>query len=116
MDAKERWIAAALEEGWELPEEVFDLSEYSGKFTIRMPKSLHRRLVLMAYLEGVSLNQYVLYLLSGGSPRYVLHVTMTPFERTSEAVKEQWETLDPAKKRLRTPPDFCLKRGMFPRY
>lgn len=34
MDAKERWIAAALEEGWELPEEVFDLSEYSGKFTI----------------------------------------------------------------------------------
>lgn len=38
--------------------------EYSGKFVIRVPKSLHRDLVEAAGREGMSLNAYVNYLLA----------------------------------------------------
>lgn len=40
------------------------LEGYSGKFLVRVPKSLHKRLAEEAALEGVSLNQYALYKLS----------------------------------------------------
>ncbi len=58
VDAKRAWIEDALEAGEEipLPRKVED---YSGKFVVRLPKSLHRQLVEIANQEGVSLNTYV---------------------------------------------------------
>jgi antitoxin HicB len=38
--------------------------QYSGKFNIRIPKSLHRKLDEMAEEEGVSLNHYLVSTLS----------------------------------------------------
>ena len=38
--------------------------KYSGKFVVRLPKSLHQRLVIEAEKEGVSLNQLALYKLA----------------------------------------------------
>jgi len=38
--------------------------EYSGKISLRMPKSLHKDLVQEAKEEGVSLNQFILYKLA----------------------------------------------------
>lgn len=38
--------------------------EYNGKISLRLPKSLHKDLVVNAKKEGVSLNQYLLYKLS----------------------------------------------------
>jgi antitoxin HicB len=38
--------------------------EYSGNFIVRGPKSLHKFLAEQAGREGVTLNQYVVYLLS----------------------------------------------------
>lgn len=38
--------------------------EYSGKISLRLPKSLHKDLASYAKQEGVSLNQYLLYKLS----------------------------------------------------
>jgi len=57
-DAKRAWIESALEDGEEipLPRKVED---YSGKFVVRLPKSLHKQLVNTANQEGVSLNTYV---------------------------------------------------------
>lgn len=40
------------------------VSEYSGKISLRIPKSLHKKLAEEARAEGVSLNQYALYKLS----------------------------------------------------
>ena len=40
------------------------LEEYSGKLVIRIPRSLHKQLKEAAEIEGVSLNQYMLYKLS----------------------------------------------------
>ena len=65
-DAKKAWLKAALEEGIEIaePKPDPDLTEYSGQFKLRMPKSLHRSLSVHAKEEGISMNQYCLYLLS----------------------------------------------------
>lgn len=38
--------------------------EYSGKFVVRIPKTLHKRLAMEAKNEGVSLNQYAAYKLA----------------------------------------------------
>lgn len=40
------------------------LTEFSGKFSVRIPRSLHRNLVKQARMENVSLNQEILHLLS----------------------------------------------------
>jgi predicted RNase H-like HicB family nuclease len=48
----------------DLPIPVPVAAEYSGKFVTRVPKSLHRDLVQSAKREGMSLNSYVVALLS----------------------------------------------------
>jgi len=63
-DAMEGWITTKLENGFPVPE-PFDDNRYSGKFVLRLPKSLHAQLALDAQREGVSLNQYTLYKLAG---------------------------------------------------
>ena len=65
-DAKREWIAAALEEGYPVPEPEHD-ENYSGQFKLRIPKSLHRYLAEQSRREGISMNQYCLYLLSKNS-------------------------------------------------
>lgn len=62
-DAKKAWLEAALEEGQEIPRPD-DLNDYSGQFKLRIPKSLHRQLSEHSKREGISMNQYCLYLLS----------------------------------------------------
>ena len=62
-DAKRAWLEAALEDGYEIPVPETEES-YPGQCKFRMPKSLHRQLAEHAKLEGISMNQYCLYLLS----------------------------------------------------
>lgn len=40
------------------------INEYSGELRVRFPKSLHKELAEQAEVEGVSLNQYLIYLLT----------------------------------------------------
>lgn len=63
-DAKMAWIETALEEGIEIPEPVPNEDEFSGKFNLRIPRSLHRDLTRRAEKEKVSLNLLATYLLS----------------------------------------------------
>ncbi len=62
-DAKRAWLTAALEEDYPIPELLGD-DAYSGQFKVRLPKSLHRQLAEHAKREGISMNQYCLYLLT----------------------------------------------------
>ena len=56
IDAAMRaWIEVALDDGQPIPEPR-PLESYSGKFMVRLPKSLHRQL---ADRDGVSLNALV---------------------------------------------------------
>ncbi len=68
-DCKREWLAAALEDGIEIPE-VGDVSEYSGQFKLRIPKSLHKSLAEHSKAEGISMNQYCLYLLTKNDAEY----------------------------------------------
>ncbi|MEH2230877.1 MAG: type II toxin-antitoxin system HicB family antitoxin [Nostoc sp.] len=62
-EARELWIATAYEAGDDIPLPSSN-DNYSGKLLLRMPKSLHRRLAETSEREGVSLNQYIVSLLS----------------------------------------------------
>lgn len=62
-DAKREWLIAAMEEKLEIPEPV-TLDDYSGQFKLRIPKSLHHSLAIHAKEEGISMNQYCMYLLA----------------------------------------------------
>ena len=62
-DAMAGWIEVALSEGLPIPEPASE-AEYSGRFLVRAPKSLHRDLVRRAQAEGASLNQFVVTTLS----------------------------------------------------
>jgi antitoxin HicB len=63
QDAMAAWLEVALEDGREIPE-PHRTDDYSGKFVVRLPKSLHRALVEAAERDGVSLNQWVNVVLS----------------------------------------------------
>lgn len=62
-EAMEGWIETKLEGGFDVPLPV-GYDDFSGKFIVRIPKSLHYKLSVEAEQEGVSLNQYALYKLS----------------------------------------------------
>lgn len=63
LDAKKAWIEAALEDGVAI-QEPDSLEDYSGQFKLRLPRSLHRLLAEHSKREGISMNQYCVYLLS----------------------------------------------------
>jgi len=62
-EARHLWLEVAYEDGQDIPLPR-DSNQYSGKFFIRMTKSLHRRLNHLAGREGVSLNQFLVATLS----------------------------------------------------
>ena len=62
-DCKKEWLAAALEDGIDIPVPVSE-DKYSGQFKLRIPKSLHKSLAEHSKAEGISMNQYCLYLLA----------------------------------------------------
>lgn len=61
--ALEGYIENSLELNLPIPLAKSD-DDFSGRFMVRIPKSLHRDLVIEAEREGTSLNQYALYKLS----------------------------------------------------
>ena len=63
LEAKRVWLEAALEDGIEIQEPV-SVKDYSGQFKLRLPKSLHKSLAEQSKQEGVSMNQYCVYLLT----------------------------------------------------
>ena len=46
------------------------IEEYSGQFKLRIPKSLHRSLAEHSKKEGISMNQYCVYLLAKNDAVY----------------------------------------------
>ena len=62
-EAMEGWIETKLEDGFSIPLPI-DSEKYSGRFVLRIPKTLHARLAMEAAKDGVPLNQYALYRLS----------------------------------------------------
>jgi len=62
-EARQLWLESAYEDGLDIPIPRGE-EKYSGKFNVRFPRSLHRKLDQLADREGVSLNQYLVATLS----------------------------------------------------
>lgn len=58
QDAMRGWIEIGLEDGQPIPEPLPE-EGFSGKFVVRVPRSLHRQLAECADRDGVSLNAFV---------------------------------------------------------
>lgn len=56
-EAKKEWFTYMLENNLAIPEPA-DAS-YSGRFMVRIPKTLHKIITEQSKREGLSLNQYV---------------------------------------------------------
>ncbi len=68
-EAKKEWLKAAIE-GHININEPESLESYSGQFKLRLPKTLHKTLAEDSKKEGVSMNQYCVYLLSKNSAEH----------------------------------------------
>ena len=64
IDAIETTAEALSGSGKKLPAPIVPDTTYSGRVTLRLPVSLHRALALQAEAEGISLNQWLVTLLS----------------------------------------------------
>lgn len=61
--AAEAYLATLKESGASVPSPT-KVESYSGQIRFRMPKGLHARLAAAAEVEGISLNTYIVSLLS----------------------------------------------------
>jgi predicted RNase H-like HicB family nuclease len=66
QDAIAAWIEAQRAAGNPVPAPSRPSREHSGKVLLRMPRSLHAKLAFAASDEDVSLNQYIVHVLSAG--------------------------------------------------
>jgi len=62
-DAKKCWLESALSNESFIPEPKA-IEEYPNNFKMRMPRTLYKQLANDAKMQGVSMNQYCLFLLS----------------------------------------------------
>lgn len=88
-EARQLWLETAYEFGDEIPLPSSE-REYSGRILLRMPRSLHRRLAEEAEAEGVSLNQYIVSLLSERSSVRSLLTALRNL--TEESSRRSWST------------------------
>ena len=76
-DAMRAWMWAAVEDNAPIPDPDEE-REFSGRFVIRVPASLHRTLSELAVAEGVSLNQLIVSELSKSVGQISTRVRPTP--------------------------------------
>lgn len=69
QDAVSAWLQAAKAAGKRVPAPSVaePVGRYSGKFLVRVPRSLHARLAREAAQQGVSLNQWAATKLAGSN-------------------------------------------------
>jgi antitoxin HicB len=71
QEAKELWMKSQSDNGGEIPEPTNE-DDFSGRFVLRIPRTLHHSLAYQAQKQGVSLNHYASYLLAERHPLYAL--------------------------------------------
>jgi len=86
QDALAAWLEVALEDGRPIAEPQ-TAETYSGRFVVRVPRTLHQQLVEAAEQEGVSLNQFINVTLAGRITRPTIAKAKSPrmMDRTRSA-------------------------------
>jgi antitoxin HicB len=104
-DAMAAWLTVAVERRNPIPEPAHD---FSGKFVLRLPKTLHQRLAARATAEGISLNQLAATYVARGvgsqegqeqpSMEYLIETAagLSSALRKTLIAAEVWRPFDPA--------------------
>ncbi|MEO3734427.1 toxin-antitoxin system HicB family antitoxin [Lactiplantibacillus plantarum] len=92
--AKKVWVEKCLADGIKIPEPISDT--YSGRVTLRMPRELHEQLSIRAAENSVSLNSYLIALLSKDTELHaendrLLNVISNTMEFGKKSLSE-WKT------------------------
>ena len=61
--AMELWLDVAKTRKWSVPKPISEKAP-AGRILLRLPKELHRDYLSLATKDGISLNQYMLYVLA----------------------------------------------------
>ncbi|MEW6659767.1 MAG: type II toxin-antitoxin system HicB family antitoxin [Thermodesulfobacteriota bacterium] len=71
----ESWIDAALSQGQEIPK-PFATYDFSGRISLRIPRSIHKQAAKFAEMDDTSLNQFILSAISGrvGAEEFFEHL------------------------------------------
>lgn len=93
-DAMRGWIEIGLEDGQPIPEPRL-AETHSGKFVVRLPRSLHRELAEAADRDGVSLNTYISVAL-GRAVGYAPAPAPAPEESGRQMPAPAWPHVSPA--------------------
>jgi antitoxin HicB len=90
-EAKKDWITDSLEEGESVPVPI-EIDRYSGKILVRMSRSLHRALSLIAESEKLSLNQLIVTILAKEVGRFsVLNRAEEKIDRLLDRINDVLE-------------------------
>lgn len=88
------WLKAAIDKGYKItePDDSDVYQNFSGKVSLRMPKTQHSRLAQLAKLEGMSLNSYINYVIGLGIESTSLFYEKISIEKT-ESQGEEYNTI-----------------------
>ena len=89
IDSIETTMEIFAEKNRPMPMPIVPVDNFSGRVTLRLPKSLHRVLANTSKDEGVSLNQYLCNVLS----------YFSGFSNKPEKVLEEWSPVERKKSR-----------------
>lgn len=93
-ETKKDWFEIYLKEGIEIkePEEI-ETREYSGRLLLRIPKNLHRDLDNNAKQNDISLNQYLIYLLSTNIEKFENNKIISGIHRSIFMIKRYFDKM-----------------------
>ena len=90
---KNLWLEGQFNSKQSIPVPT-DEDDFSGKFVLRIPKTLHRSLAYQARRQGVSLNHYASHLLSErNSSNELHHVARGLVEFCTHQIQDNWRNL-----------------------
>ena len=105
-EARELWIETSYEFGDPIPL-PHTMAAYSGKTMLRMPTYLHERLAENAKKEGISLNQYLVALLSERDALKIVQSVKDELVELTEQLKKQTQISE----RTTSPSPYLVGEG-----
>lgn len=102
------WINAALSQGLTIPEPTGN-QDASGRFALRMPRSIHARATMYAQREGVSLNQFLVAIIAERLGEEKTYSKLMGLNRAFAAIKSAFDQLVRADNR---PKEITTTKGL----
>ncbi|MCX8057525.1 MAG: type II toxin-antitoxin system HicB family antitoxin [Ignavibacteria bacterium] len=89
---KDQYLKELYQKGIPIPEPIKDeaFEDVSGRFVLRIPKELHKFLIEKAKQNEVSLNQYVLYLLTKSLSEDSIESKLQSFIQKFESITQEF--------------------------